>query len=79
MRAIADDILRVLRGGGELAITTGDDLRHALEICIALRESRPRGRIPVSLPLEDRSLAMYPERSRWHCKKTLMGREAYMA
>ena len=78
MRAIVDDFIRVLEEGGELEITTGDDLRHALEICIALRESHRRGQVPVSLPLEDRSLTMYPQQTRWHYKKTIMGREAYM-
>ena len=79
MRSIVDDFMRVLEEGGELEITTGDDLRHALEICIALRESHRRGQVPVSLPLEDRSLTMYPQQMRWHYKKTIMGREAYMA
>ena len=79
MRAIVDDFIRVLEGGGELEITTGDDLRHALEIAIALRESHRRGQVPVTLPLEDRSLTMYPQRTRWHYKKTILGREAYMA
>lgn len=79
MRAIVDDFMRVLEEGGELEITTGDDLRHALEICIALRESHRRGQGPVTLPLEDRSLTMYPQQTRWHYKKTIMGREAYMA
>ena len=78
MRAIVDDFMRVLEEGGELEITTGDDLRRALEICIALRESHRRGQVPVALPLEDRSLTMYPQRTRWHYKKTIMGREAYM-
>ena len=78
MRAIVDDFIRVLEEGGELEITTGDDLRHALEIAIALRESHRRGQVPVALPLEDRSLTMYPQRTRWHYKKTIMGREAYM-
>jgi len=30
------------------------------------------------LPLADRSLVMYPERMRWHYKKPIFGREAYM-
>lgn len=78
MRAIVDDFMRVLEEGGELAITTGDDLRHALEMSIAVRESARRGHAPVALPLEDRSLTMYPERMRWHYKKGILGREAYM-
>ncbi len=75
---IVDDTMRVLEEGGELEITTGDDLRHALEMSIAVRESARRGHAPVTLPLEDRSLAMYPERSRWHYKKPLLGEKAYM-
>ena len=79
MRDIVDDFMRVLEeGGGELEITTGDDLRHALEMSIAVRESHRRGHVPIALPLEDRSLVMYPERSRWHYKKPLLGEEAYM-
>jgi predicted dehydrogenase len=78
MREIVEDFIRVLEEGGELEITTGDDLRHALEMSIAVRESHRRGHAPVTLPLEDRSLAMYPERSRWHYKKTIYGRERYM-
>ena len=45
---------------------------------IAVRESARRGHAPVTLPLEDRSLAMYPERSRWHYKKPLLGEKTYM-
>ena len=79
MLAIVDDIMRVLEeGGGELEITTGDDLRHALEMSIAVRESARRGHAPVTVPLEDRSLTMYPQRSRWHYKKPILGEEAYM-
>lgn len=78
MRAIVDDFLRVLEKGGSLEITTGDDLRSALEMSIAVRESHRRGHAPLSLPLSDRSLAMYPERMRWHYKKTIFGRKAYM-
>jgi len=58
-------------------VTTGDDLRHALEIALALRESHRRGHTEVSLPLEDRNLVMYPEKMRWHYKKDLYGSEWY--
>ena len=78
MLGIVDDTIRVLEEGGELEITTGDDLRHALEMSIAVRESARRGHASVTLPLEDRSLTMYPQRSRWHYKKPLLGEEAYM-
>ncbi len=79
MPAIVEDIVNSLETGADLNVTTGDDMRHALEIAIAMRESHRRDRVPVELPLEDRSLVMYPEKSRWHYKKELMGREAYMA
>ncbi|MBT5057208.1 MAG: Gfo/Idh/MocA family oxidoreductase [Gemmatimonadetes bacterium] len=78
MRAIVTDTVRVLEEGGDLEISTGDDLRHALEMCVALRESHRRGRVPLRLPLEDRSLTMYPERSRWHYKKQILGEQTYM-
>ena len=71
--------MRVLEeGGGELELPPGDDLRHALEMSIAVRESARRGHAPVTGPLEDRSLTMYPQRSRWHYKKPILGEEAYM-
>ena len=79
MRAIVEDIVRVLEEGGDLAITSGDDLRHALELAIALRQSHRQGSVQVSLPLADRSLVMYPEKMRWNYKKDLIGRAAYMA
>jgi hypothetical protein len=74
VQAIVDS----LDTGAQLTVTTGDDLRHALEIAIAMRESARRGSAAVKLPLEDRSLVMYPERSRWHYKKDVHGREWYM-
>jgi len=77
MRGIVDDIVRALDTGEPLQSTTGDDLRHALEMAIALRESHRRGHAEVALPLEDRSLVMYPERSRWHYKKQIHGPEWY--
>ena len=79
MRAIVEDIVRVLEEGGDLAITSGDDLRHALELAVALRESHRQGGTRVALPLADRYLVMYPEKSRWNYKKDLIGRAAYMA
>ena len=50
--------------GSELWIS-GHDLRQALEVAIATRESALRGSAPVKLPLEDRSLAIYPSAYRW--------------
>ena len=78
MRHIVEAVVEALETGAELKVTTGDDLRHALEIAIALRESHRRGHVPVKLPLEDRSLVMYPVKTRWHYKKEVYGREWYM-
>ena len=52
------------RTGGEMWIS-GDDLRLALEVAIASRESAARGSVPMRLPLADRSLAIYPSAYRW--------------
>ena len=79
MGGIVQAIVDALETGSELQLTTGDDLRHALEIAIAMRESHRRGHGAVKLPLEDRSLVMYPEKSRWHYKKDIHGREWYIS
>ena len=71
-------VVESLDTGEPVKLTTGDDLRKALEICIGLRESARRGKAPVAFPIEDRSLTMYPQRSRWNYKKELMGHDAYM-
>ncbi|MEO2161493.1 MAG: Gfo/Idh/MocA family oxidoreductase [bacterium] len=76
MREIVRALVEALETGVELPVTTGDDLRHALEIALALRESHRRGS-DVSLPLEDRSLVMYPQKMRWYYKKDLHGKEWY--
>lgn len=77
MRQIVQAIVDALDHGTPLEVTTGDDLRRALEIAIALRESHRRGHEAVRLPLADRDLVMYPEQSRWHYKKDVHGREWY--
>jgi hypothetical protein len=77
MKGIVEAMVHSLDTGEELPVTTGDDLRHALEMAIALRESHRRGRTAVSLPLEDRELVMYPEKSRWRYKKDVYGPEWY--
>ena len=43
-----------------------------------MRESARRGHAPVKLPLQDRTLAMFPRKARWVNKKELYGRESYM-
>ncbi len=50
--------------GSELAIS-GHDLRQALEIAVAAKHSAKWGSVPLKLPLEDRSLALYPRPYRW--------------
>lgn len=45
---------------------SGHDLRQALEVAIAAKISAQRGSVPVRLPLEDRSLVLYPTPYRWH-------------
>ena len=44
---------------------TGETQRHALEIAIACKRSAQLGSVPIKLPLEDRSLALFPRRYRW--------------
>ena len=50
--------------GSELAVS-GHDLRQALEVAIAAKLSAKLGSVPVKLPLEDRSLTLYPVQYRW--------------
>ena len=45
---------------GEEAVCSGHDYRQALEIAIALKQSAHHGHRRISLPLEDRSLKIYP-------------------
>jgi predicted dehydrogenase len=56
--------LSVLDKGGPLAIS-GHDLRQSLEVAIAAKYSALRGSVPISLPLEERSLTLYPTAYRW--------------
>lgn len=78
MMATVDAIVESLDDRTPLKLSAGEDLRESLEICIALRESARRGHAPVKLPLEDRSLKMYPINARWNYKKDVYGRERYM-
>ncbi len=71
-------IVEALETGQKVKLTTGEDLRKALEICIAMRESARQQQVPVSLPIEDRRLVMYPQNTRWNYKKEIMGEAAYM-
>ena len=45
---------------GEQPASSGHDFRQALELAIALKQSAHRGHQRVHLPLEDRSLKLYP-------------------
>ena len=56
--------VNAVRTGSELWIS-GYDLRQALEIAIACKLSAQLGNVPVQLPLEDRSLTLYPAPYRW--------------
>ena len=53
-----------VRTGSKLRIS-GHDLRQALEAAIASKLSAQLGSVPVKLPLEDRSLTLYPSPARW--------------
>jgi len=45
---------------GEEPLSSGDDFRHSLETAIAIKLSSLRNHERVALPLEDRSLRLYP-------------------
>ena len=77
MMTSIDAVVEALDTGNPLTITTGDDLRHSLEIAVALRESARNGSAPFKLPVEDRSIMMYPQVGRWNYKKDVHGTEWY--
>lgn len=52
---------------------SGHDLRQALEIAIACNLSAELGSAPVTLPLKDRSLALYPSGYRWSGREGVGG------
>ena len=56
--------LNAVENGTELWIS-GHDLRQALEVAIASHLSARRGSVPIRLPLEDRSLTLYPRPYRY--------------
>ena len=56
--------LDVVENGGELFVS-GHDLRQSLEVAIAAKHSALWGSVPLKLPLEDRSLTLYPRAYRW--------------
>ena len=56
--------LAAVETGSEMRVS-GHDLRQALEVAIAAKLSAQLGSVPVKLPLEDRSLTLYPVEYRW--------------
>ena len=53
--------LRAVRNNDESYLwISGRDLRQGLEVAIASHQSAKRGAVPIKLPLEDRSLTLYP-------------------
>ena len=56
--------LDVVENGGDLAVS-GHDLRQSLEVAIAAKYSALWGSVLLELPLEDRSLTLYPVAYRW--------------
>ena len=58
-RLIVERLMRAVASGGE-AECSGHDYRQALEIAIAIKQSAARGNQRISLPLEDRSLRLFP-------------------
>jgi hypothetical protein len=78
MIGIVNEIVEYLENEIPIGATKGDDMRHALEAAIGMRESARNGHMPVKFPIQDRNLRMLPEKSRWFYKKTLIGDDAYM-
>ena len=56
--------ISAVENGTEMAVS-GHDLRQSLEAAIAAKYSALWGSVPLSLPLEDRSLTLYPRPYRW--------------
>ena len=77
MMATITAVAEAIDTGDPLEVTTGDDLRHSLEIAIAIRESARQDGKAVRLPIQDRGIMMYPEVWRWHYKKEVYGEEWY--
>jgi hypothetical protein len=78
MQASVAALVAGIESGLVPRMSTGQSLRQALEICIALRQSARNNQMPVKFPLEDRSQAMYPVPARWNFKKEVYGRDQYM-
>ena len=60
----ARSFVEAVESGSEPWVS-GHDMRQALEVAIACKHSARLGSVPVKLPLEDRSLRLYPSPYRW--------------
>ena len=58
---------------------SGADMRKALEVAIAVRESHRRGVVRVDLPLRDRGLRLIPSLRRYIGRRESEGTEAFLA
>jgi predicted dehydrogenase len=79
MAQCVEEMVWALDTGEPFRGTSGDDMRHALEIAVALRESARRDGARVQLPLRGalRHVRMLPEFGRWNFKKYVHGVEWY--
>ncbi len=73
-----DAFLEAIDGGTPVKCS-GADMRKALEVVIAIRESHRRGIVKVDLPLEDRSLGLVPSARRYIGRRASEGTEAFLA
>ena len=58
---------------------SGADMRKALEVAVAIRESQRRGVVRVNLPLQDRSLRIIPSLRRYLGRRESEGTGAFLA
>jgi predicted dehydrogenase len=66
LRGAIRALLAAVETGDESRLwISGHDLRQALEVAIASHQSAQRGSVAIKLPLEDRSLTLYPRPYRW--------------
>jgi len=77
MMATITAVVTSIETGAPLEVTTGDDLRHSLELAIAIRQSARQDGKMIRFPIKDRSLVMYPQAARWNYKKDVHGRKWY--
>lgn len=56
---------------------SGDNMRKVLEMAIGLRESHRNDFAPIRFPLQDRTLRIIPDKSRYLNKKEAMGEDWY--